>query len=236
MILSWEDFLTGHSPKEHELDGSGSFMLFPMLWCFGWTWGCSPFHALCCVGATGVGRAAGQLSRTRWEVAEGPFLVFGCWQIPYHIGYPWREVAMMEENGLSCWTEFSYFFNSCAKKKKKKSPPKSLILLGINFCVFSESTDKGYKSRFIFQKGEELKPECETSWCCSILPEWPWAGQTVGLEMSKSVTGQSKMLTHLDMLYQHYCASLNCCLVDVTALEWLWFGGWVWNKKNGVSV
>lgn len=31
------------------------------------------------------------------------------------------------------------------------------------------------------------------------------------------------MLTHLDTLYQHYCASLSCCLVDFTALEWLWF-------------
>lgn len=36
MIFSWEDFLTGHSPKEHELDGSDYFMLFPMPWCFGW--------------------------------------------------------------------------------------------------------------------------------------------------------------------------------------------------------
>lgn len=35
MIFSWEDFLTGHSPKEHGLDGSDSFMLFPVPWCFG---------------------------------------------------------------------------------------------------------------------------------------------------------------------------------------------------------
>lgn len=57
---------------------------------------------LCCDGPTGVGKAAGQLGKTSWEVAERTFLVFDCWQIPYHGGYPWRDVTMVEENGVPC--------------------------------------------------------------------------------------------------------------------------------------
>lgn len=111
MIFSWEDFLTGHSPKEHELDGSDSFMLFPMPWCFGWT---SELPVLCCDGATGVGRAAGQLCRTRWEVARRAFLVFDCWQIPYHVGYPWRDVSMMED----CPVELNFHISVTVVLKK----------------------------------------------------------------------------------------------------------------------
>lgn len=123
--------------------------------------------------------------------------------------------------------------------KKTKTPLKILTLLGINFCVFFESTNEGFESSFIFQKGEELKPECETpwSWCCNILPKWPWAGQTAGLEMSKSVTCHAK------------CWSTWTCYTSMTMpvwaavwwISWLLNGrgsvrwGWVWNPKKWFS-
>lgn len=111
-------------------------------------WGCSPFYILCCDGATGVGRAAVQLSRSRWEVTDRAFLVFECWQIPPPLGYSWRDVLMMEENGLSCWAEFSYFFNSCGKKKPKTNQTlqKAWCFLGLFFVCFMRAQIKATKA------------------------------------------------------------------------------------------
>lgn len=109
---------------------------------------------------------------------------------------PWWRIVLLN------W--ISYFCNSCAKKK----PSKKLDTCGINFCEFSESTNKGYKSSLIFQNAEELNPECETPWCCSVLPKWPWAGQTAGLDMSKSATRHPK------------CWPTWTCFTSITVPVW----------------
>lgn len=75
---------------------------------------------------------------------------------------------------MDCLVELNFHISLTAVEKKnqnKPDPPKSLMLLGVIFCVFYESTNKGYKSSLIFQKEEELKPECETPWCCGMLPK-----------------------------------------------------------------
>lgn len=47
----------------------------------------------------------------------------------------------------------------------------TVCFLGINCCVFSESTDKGFQSSVRFQKGKEPKLErgAPWSWCCHML-------------------------------------------------------------------
>ena len=83
MIFSWEDILSGCSPREHKVDGSGYFMLLPNALVF-WinSWSCNPFPVLLAVMVPLVWAG---LPNSRAEPggngAERAFLASHCWEV-----------------------------------------------------------------------------------------------------------------------------------------------------------
>lgn len=204
MIFSWEDFLSGHSPKEHKVDGSGCFMLLSNALVF-WinSWSCNPFPMLLPVMVplvqAGLPDSWGEPGGNG---AEWAFLVSDCWEVAYHIGYRGRDVLAMGENGLSCQIEFSYFCNSCAKKKKQLGASWDSFL-----CVFWEDKWRLLK-QFHFPKGGRAQA-------------WAWTTPVLVLVHTSHVTSDrshswtkgvqkcdlaAKILARLE-IYQHDCAS-----------------------------